>query len=212
MFTGIVQGLAELKEVMDRGDVTSFRLVFPPHALEGVVVGASISLAGCCLTVTSFTDREATFDLVPETLSRTLLGRLPVGGVVNFERSLRFGDEVGGHILSGHVDAVATIKSIETLGESRVVTFSIAPQWTKYLFEKGYVALNGASLTLTRVDKTSGDFCVSLIPETLAKTTFGAAREGDPINVEIDRTTQVIVDTVERITLSKMLPLSQSAG
>jgi riboflavin synthase len=200
MFTGIVQGVAELREVIDRGDVTSFRLKFPEKALDGVVVGASISVAGCCLTVVSFSQDEAIFDLVPETLSRTCLVKLAAGSVVNFERSLRFGDEVGGHILSGHVDVVATIKSIEILGESRVVTFSVAPYWTKYLFEKGYVALNGASLTLTRVDKKSGEFCVSLIPETLAKTTFGAAREGDAINVEIDRTTQVIVETVERIT------------
>jgi len=200
MFTGIVRGVAELKEVIDRGEVSSFRLKFPERTLDGVAVGASISIAGCCLTVVSFSRDEAVFDLVPETLSRTCLGKLVVGSVVNFERSLRFGDEVGGHILSGHVDVVATIKSVESLGESRVVTFSVAPYWTKYLFEKGYVALNGASLTLTRVDKKSGDFCVSLIPETLAKTTLGVAREGDPVNVEIDRTTQVIVETVERIT------------
>lgn len=122
---------------------------------------------GCCLTVTSTAGREATFDLVPETLQRTALGALQAGALVNFERSLKFGDEVGGHILSGHVDVVAEIVVLEVLENSRKVTFRVPSPWSKYLFEKGYVALNGASLTITRVDRAVGDFDVSLIPETL---------------------------------------------
>jgi riboflavin synthase len=199
MFTGIVQGKATLLEIHERGDVVTMRFQFPPNSLDGVAIGASISLAGCCLTVTSAEDMVASFDLVPETLQRTSLGGLKIADLVNFERSLRFGDEVGGHILSGHIDTVATISAVEVLGNSRVLSFQIEPERTKYLFEKGYVALNGASLTLTHVEKKTGLFRVSLIPETLAKTTFGEASVGAQVNVEVDRTTQVIVDTVERL-------------
>jgi riboflavin synthase len=142
---------------------------------------------------------HATFDLVPETISRTAFTGVGIGSKLNYERSLRFGDEVGGHILSGHIDCVAEIVSVQVLDQSRVVTFRCPAAWMRYLFTKGYVALNGASLTLTRVDKQSGEFAVSLIPETLAKTTFGTAKAGDPINVEVDRSTQAIVETVERV-------------
>ena len=199
MFTGIVQGKATVSEILQRGDVVTMTFQFPPNGLDGVAIGASISLAGCCLTVTSTEGDAASFDLVPETLARTSLGALAVGAQINYERSLRFGDEVGGHILSGHVDTVATISHIEVLGNSRVLTFKMEPARMKYLFEKGYIALNGASLTLTYVDKKAGEFRVSFIPETLAKTTFGTSHVGDPVNVEVDRTTQVIVDTVERL-------------
>jgi riboflavin synthase len=127
-----------------------------------------------------------------------------VGAELNFERSLRFGDEVGGHVLSGHVDIVAEIVAVEMLENSRSVTFRVPAEWSKYLFQKGYVALNGASLTITRVDRTTGEFGVSLIPETLAKTTFSRKTVGDRINVEIDRNTQAIVETVERIMAERL--------
>lgn len=203
MFTGIVQGMAKLEAVRPSSDVITFTLSFPETGLEGVQVGASISVDGCCLTVTTAVGAEATFDLVPETLQRTTLGSLQPGAVVNFERSLKFGDEVGGHVLSGHIDVVAEIVALEVLENSRKVTFRVPQQWSKYLFEKGYVALNGASLTITRVDRVTGDFDVSLIPETLAKTTFHGKGIGDRINVEIDRNTQVIVETVERVLAAR---------
>lgn len=199
MFTGIVQGMASLVSVDRSSDVMRISASFPERALEGVQQGASISLDGCCLTVTSFSGLNATFDLVPETLSRSTFGNVGVGSVVNFERSLRFGDEVGGHILSGHVDAVAEVQSVSVLGDSRIVVFRIGREWAKYLFVKGYVAVNGASLTLTHVDSVSGDFSISLIPETLAKTDLGLLKVGTRVNVEVDRTTQAIVDTVERV-------------
>ncbi len=199
MFTGIVQGVAKIKSVQKHNDIVRFGVVFPTGALAGVRQGASISLNGCCLTVTGFTDREATFDLVPETIARTMFNLVGEGDIVNFERSLAFGDEVGGHVLSGHVDVVAELLSVESLDWSRVVTFKVPPAWTKYLFTKGYVAVQGASLTLTSVDKEKGVFTISLIPETLAKTTFGEMCAGAHVNIEVDRTTQVVVDTVERM-------------
>jgi len=199
MFTGIVQAQALVRRIEPKGDIVTLTLKFPTDYLSGIAVGASVSVHGCCLTVTSFTQTEATFDMVPETISRTSFKHLQEGDLVNVERSLKFGDEVGGHILSGHVDVAASITKIEKLQHSRIVTFQLPAEWTKYVFEKGYVALNGASLTITHVDRDSSRFKISLIPETLAKTTFGGAKEGDAVNVEIDRSTQAIVDTVERV-------------
>lgn len=199
MFTGIVQGVATIVAVTKTPDIVRLEVEFPDRALDALQQGASISLDGCCLTVTKFSQTKAAFDLVPETLARTTFGVREIGARVNFERSLKFGDEVGGHILSGHVDVVASICALRTIEQSRVVTFKVEKVWTKYLFVKGYVAISGASLTITGVDKDSGEFTVSLIPETLAKTTLGEARVGDRVNVEIDRSTQAIVDTVERV-------------
>jgi riboflavin synthase len=173
--------------------------MFPAEYLNGITVGASVSVHGCCLTVTSFNATEATFDMVPETIARTSFKNLKEGELVNVERSLKLGDEVGGHILSGHVDVVAIIANIEKFEHSCVVTFQLPAESMKYVFEKGYVALNGASITISHVDRGRARFKVSLIPETLAKTTFGTANTGDAVNVEIDRSTQAIVDTVERV-------------
>lgn len=199
MFTGIVQGVAEITNIHTQGDIVRFDVSFPSGSLAGVQRGASISLNGCCLTVTNFTDRVVSFDLVPETIARTMFRSVTAGTRVNFERSLKFGDEVGGHVLSGHVDVVAELVNLETLDQSKIVTFRVSPEWTKYLFTKGYIAVQGASLTLTGVDKVGGLFTISLIPETLAKTTFGKMCVGALVNIEVDRTTQVVVDTVERM-------------
>jgi riboflavin synthase len=199
MFTGIVQGIASVKTIRQDRDITRLVVVFPVGTLTSVQQGASISINGCCLTVTGFSGDEASFDLVPETIARTMFRTLIEGARVNFERSLKFGDEVGGHVLSGHVDVVAELVKVESLDRSKVVTFRVPPEWTKYLFTKGYIAVQGASLTLTGVDKDKGLFTISLIPETLAKTTFGEMRVGALVNIEVDRTTQVVVDTVERM-------------
>lgn len=199
MFTGIVQALAQVVGIQRKADIVALQLKFPANYLEGIAIGASVSVQGCCLTVTAYKEAEAAFDMVPETISRTSFSNLKEGDVVNVERSLKFGDEVGGHILSGHVDVVASIVAIEKFEHSRVVTFQLPDGWIKYVFEKGYIALNGASLTITDVVRDVSQLKVSLIPETLAKTTFGSAKVGDRVNVEIDRNTQAIVDTVERV-------------
>jgi len=199
MFTGIVQVQGRVAAITTKSDIVTLRMAFPEGFLKEIAIGASVSIHGCCLTVTAIHGNEADFDMVPETLARTSFKALKVGDIVNAERSLRFGDEVGGHILSGHIDTVATIANIEQFEHSRVVTFQLPTEWVKYVFEKGYVAVNGASLTITHVDRVDGTFKISLIPETLAKTTFGNAVVGDAANIEIDRTTQAIVDTVERV-------------
>jgi riboflavin synthase len=131
-----------------------------------------------------------------ESLDRSTLGNLRVGAKVNFERSLKFGQEIGGHLLSGHIDFSAQITKVDTPPNNHQITFAAPADWMRYIFPKGYVALNGASLTVARCDKGAGTFEVCLIPETLRLTTFGSLRAGDRVNVEIDRQTQVIVDTV----------------
>jgi riboflavin synthase len=136
------------------------------------------------------------FDAMQETLCRTTLGVLQVGDGVNAERSARDGAEIGGHPISGHVDDLAEVVSVETPENNHVITFRVQPQWTKYIFPKGYLALNGTSLTVAAVDRDSSTFTVWFIPETLRLTTFGRKVVGDKVNFEIERNTQVIVDTV----------------
>jgi riboflavin synthase len=199
MFTGIVQGMATVQSVVPTAEIVTLTLAFPPGFVNGIAQGASVSINGCCLTVVAIGNDVLSFDMVPETMNRTSFKTLGEGSVVNVERSLKFGDEVGGHLLSGHVDTVGAIVETQKFELSREVTFKIPIPTTKYVFEKGYIAINGASLTVTKVDRASGEFKVSLIPETLAKTTFGTAVPGDLVNIEVDRTTQAIVDTVEMV-------------
>jgi riboflavin synthase len=199
MFTGIVQEKAHVVSIKTTADIVVLRLAFPKGFVAGILQGASVSVQGCCLTVTGIFDDELTFEVVPEPMSRTAFKKLQEGALVNVERSLKFGDEVGGHILSGHVDTVAAITDIQRFEHSRVVTFEVPVASIKYIFEKGYIAINGASLTVTHVHRNTGSFKVSLIPETLAKTTFGDSGVGDLVNIEIDRTIQAIVETVEMV-------------
>lgn len=199
MFTGIVQGGAKIASIEKHGDITRLAVSFPSEALTGVRVGASIAINGCCLTVVSFSKEQVQFDLVPETLGRTTFGGSKVGDAVHFERSLAFGDEVGGHILAGHIDTVAEVLAIQELDGGRNVRFKLPPPFIKYVLPKGYIAVMGASLTVVDVNSSEGSFSVSLIPETLRVTMFDVISVGDIVNIEIDRTTQAIVDTVERV-------------
>lgn len=196
MFTGIIQGIAHIRAVTRRTGLDTLTVAFPPAALTGVARGASIALDGCCLTVTEFDADSAQFDVMHETLRITTLGALDVGSTVNFERAAAQGVEVGGHILSGHVDCAATISAIQTPENNRVLTFTLAPEWFRYVFSKGYIAINGTSLTITNANRDRCSFDVWLIPETLRMTTFGGKKVGDRVNIEIERQTQVIVDTV----------------
>ena len=204
MFTGIVHGVATVVATAPKSGLLTAEIRFPPGSLDRAQVGASISIDGTCLTVTAVTGDTASFDIIAETLHRTNLGSLEPGVRVNFERSLKMGDEFGGHILSGHIDTVATVSAVARPENNFVVTLSVPSGWMKYLFPKGYVALNGASLTLASVDKERGAITVSLIPETLRLTTFEAIRPGEKVNLEIERQTQVLVDTVNEFLTSKL--------
>lgn len=158
--------------------------------------GASVAVNGCCVTVVRSEGQTARFDLVRETIGTTNLGDLRRGSRVNVERSVRVGDEVGGHLLSGHVSATVPVIEDRTEPGYRRLTVQIPEFWMRYLSLKGFVALNGASLTIAELDRQASTISVSLIPETLARTTFGDVRTGDRLNLEVDPQTQAIVDTV----------------
>jgi riboflavin synthase len=199
MFTGIVQGVARVASVSDRSGLRTLRLAFPDGFDAGLQVGASVSCDGVCLTVTARHDGAADFDVMQQTLSLTTLGDLQAGSALNVERAAAQDAEVGGHVLSGHVDAQAKLVALRTPENNRVLRFALPAPWMRYVFAKGYIAVNGASLTVAEAQREadgSGWFEVWLIPETLRMTTFADKRVGDAFNIEIERQTQVIVDTV----------------
>ena len=196
MYTGIVQGQCEVLSVEVVDGVGT--LVVDLGALaEGLELGASVSLNGVCLTVTGAEGGEVAFNVIGETFASSNLGSVAAGDRVNVERSLKFGDELGGHILSGHIADTVTVAEIEADGANRTMWFDVAPPHMRYLLWKGWVALDGASLTVSRVDRGANRIAVSLIPETLARTTLGRVSVGDRVNLEIDAQTQAIVTTVE---------------
>lgn len=204
MYTGIVQGTVRIVDVADKPNLRTFTVELPPELRDGLAIGASVSINGTCITATTIGADHFTFDAIAETLRLTNLGELTVGSRVNIERSAKAGAEVGGHILSGHVYATVPVIAIERAENSVEMRFQGEPGWMKYLFLKGFIALNGCSLTLSEVDREKSRFGVSLIPETLRCTTFGEIGEGARVNVEIDNQTQVIVDTVERVMEEKL--------
>lgn len=207
MFTGIVQELLHVHEIDHGADLS--RLTLKMGALgDGLQLGASVAINGTCLTVTQHDADTTRFDIIKETLSTTNLGRLDVSSKVNVERSFKVGDEVGGHVVSGHVSTTASLEDLHHEGNDRVLTFKVEPHWQNYIFHKGYVALDGASLTVSSVNREASCFSVSLIPETIERTTLGLLSVGGLVNVEIDSQTQAVVDTVERVLSERQDQLS----
>ena len=195
MFTGIIQGVGEIISVGESNTVTSVSINLPD--VEGLQIGASVAINGVCLTVVSINEEQVEFDIINETLNRTNLGDLSAGSLVNIERSLKFGDEIGGHILSGHIMATGIIHSRVESGDQMTVSILASPSTHKYLTEKGYIAIDGISLTVGEVE--NGIFHLHIIPETLRLTTLGSKQIGDVVNLEIDSNTQLIVETIERL-------------
>lgn len=198
MFTGIVQGLRRVNSIADEQGLRRLQIDLGDLA-EGLVTGASVAINGTCLTATSIDHGRVGFDVIQETIARSNLGELAVGAHVNVERSLKFGDEIGGHVLSGHVTDAVKVVQIDSGPSERTLWFVIPRQWMAYLFHKGFVALDGASLTIARVDRQRDWIAVSLIPETIGRTTLGRIAVGESVNLEIDAQTQVIVATIERL-------------
>ncbi len=183
MFTGIVQQLATVREVR-AADPGQRLVVGCAPAMDNVELGESISVNGCCLTVVEIGPDWLAFDAGPETLARTTLGALAAGSRVNLERSLRVGDRLGGHFVTGHVEAVGRLAQRQDDRDWSTLWFSFPPQLGRYLVSKGSVAVDGVSLTLVEVERER--FSVALIPHTLAVTTLGALRSGDTVNLETD--------------------------
>lgn len=210
MFTGIVQGTAEVLAIEEKPNFRTHIVRLPAEMLPGLELGASVSHNGCCLTVTEVQGDRVSFDLVKETLRITNLGDLKVGDIINVERAAKFSDEIGGHLMSGHIMTTAEISKIVTSENNREIWFR--PQdalQMKYILHKGFIGIDGISLTVGEVTKTK--FCVHLIPETLARTTLGTKRIGDRVNIEIDPHTQAIVDTVERVLAQREAALLAAA-
>jgi riboflavin synthase len=210
MFTGIVQAVATVSALVDKPGLRSFTLAFPPGFTRDLQIGASVAVDGVCLTVTERVGEDgANFDVMQQSLALTTLGALEVGSAINVERAARDGAEIGGHPLSGHVDFQATLASVRQPENNHVLRIDVPPPWMRYVFAKGYIAVNGASLTIAEADRQAGWFEVWLIPETLRMTTFGAKHAGDALNIEIERGTQVMVDTVREAVderLGALLP------
>ena len=198
MFTGIVQGLCPVNRVVDEPSIRRLTVDLGELA-EGLQLGASVAVNGTCLTVTRIADSHVSFDVIRESLDQTNLGDLSEGARVNVERSFRVGDEIGGHILSGHVSGKARVTAIDQAENERNVHFGVPDALMKYLHHKGFVALDGASLTIARVDAKASSISVCLIPETIARTTLGKVEIGDWVNLEVDAQTQAVVETVERV-------------
>jgi len=190
MFTGIVQGTGSVQSVQGESIVT---LGIQIPSTDGLEIGGSVSIDGVCLTATSVGD-TVTFDIIPETLQRTTLGTLSQGSSVNVERALKFGDELGGHLLSGHIMGVAEIVSVI----DQDYKIQCPQEMAEYIQEKGYVAVDGISLTVGETDGR-GCFDIHIIPETLRLTTLGSKGPGDRVNIEIDAMTQAVVETTKRL-------------
>lgn len=195
MFTGIVQGLGTLKSIEEGDGITTFCVKCPDT--QDLAIGASVAIDGVCLTATSIKGELVTFDIIPETMERTTLGERVVDDVVNIERSLRYGDEVGGHLLSGHIIGRGLVTYSESVGEGAQLKLKAPPSIQKYIQTKGYIGIDGISLTLGEVNEN--EFDLHIIPETLRLTTLGSKQAGDAVNIEIDSTTIMIVETVERL-------------
>lgn len=196
MYTGIVQGVSNVVALNKADGVWSITLSFTNSLIEQLTLGASVSVDGVCLTVININENDVSFDAMKETLENTTLGSLEVGKYVNIERSAKQGSEIGGHVLSGHIEGMAKIVNIDSSDNNFIVTFSFSEAWNEYIFHKGFIGINGASLTVVRKDNKN-EFCVYFIPETLRATTFSEKKVGDLVNIEIDYQTKVIVDTVK---------------
>ncbi len=208
MFTGIVQGLAQVAGITDRPGLRSIELAFAPGFDAGLEIGASVACDGVCLTVTALpAPGLASFDVMQQSLGLTTLGALAPGSRVNVERAARDGAEIGGHPISGHVDCLGTVLAIHRPENNHVLRIGVPASHMRYVFAKGYIAVNGASLTVAEADRRARWFEVWLIPETLRMTTFGDKREGAALNIEIERNTQVIVDTVRDALDERLGPL-----
>lgn len=196
MFTGIVTDLGEVRRVARNEGLDAKFEVATQYDLSTVDIGASIAHNGVCLTVIEKSAETYVIQASAETLSKTTLDNWQAGTKVNLERACKVGDELGGHIVSGHVDGVARVVSIRPENESLRFTFEAPVELAKFVAPKGSVALDGVSLTVNEVDGRL--FGINVIPHTQAVTTFGTLREGDPVNMEIDMLARYVARLLER--------------
>ena len=200
MFTGIVAASCEVVSTKQGEEVRSIVVDLSGYD-DDLEIGASVAIDGVCMTVVSAIDGHVRFEAIPETLERTTMGLLKQGSRVNIERSLRMGDELGGHILSGHIMSTARILQRTQKGEGIDLLIEHQADTKPYILEKGYVAVDGMSLTVGEVQ--SDGFNLHIIPETLRITTIGAKTEGNLVNIEVDSRTQAVVDTIRSMEVER---------
>ena len=196
MFTGIVQGIRKISLVSDIEGGRKIRIQLDDFS-GNLKNGASVAVNGVCLTAVKISQDWTEFEIIKETLNRSNLSALKSGDSVDIERACSYGDEVGGHHVSGHVDCMGIIKKIYNSPNNRDVAVGCDKQWLAYLIPKGWVTVDGGSLTV--VDVGDNWFSVSLIPETLKQTVLGLKTEGQKVNLEFDHTVKVIVHTIKRM-------------
>lgn len=202
MFTGIVQAKASVISFDGDSKFRTLIVSLPSDYLGHLNIGASIAINGVCLTVTKFEARvndvvgQVQFDVINETLDKTNLKAIKIGHKVNFERSMTFGTELGGHIVSGHIQTTAKLSDIHYEQNNCRMSLRLNEQWMKYILHKGFVSINGCSLTVGETQ--ANGFDLHLIPETLNITNLGKLKVGDEVNIEVDQQTFSTVQTVER--------------
>ena len=201
MFSGIVQTVGKIESIKDKNHIKTIRIETHGNYLEDIAIGQSVSVDGVCLSLVKKNNEYCEFEAVEETINRTTLGSYKQGSKVNLEKSLKFGDTVGGHFVSGHIHTRGRIVEVELVGESKNILVEIEEKWIKYLTEKGYISVNGASITIGKVSKNT--FYVHLIPETLKTTNLDQLIYDNYVNLEFDQTTIAIVDTTERLINQK---------
>jgi riboflavin synthase len=204
MYSGITRGTRRVVEKRSLEGRVDLVVELENDLSAGLELGASVACDGVCLTVARIDGTRALFQAIAETLERTTLGALEVGSLVSVERSYRVGDELGGHELAGHVIGTGRISEVRREGGRHDLRVSVPREWMKYIFPKGFIAVDGSSLTVGDTD-AAGSFSLHLIPETLRLTKFGSKGVGDRVNIELDARTVAIVDTVERVLEQRRL-------
>ena len=197
MFSGIIQTVGKIESIKDKNHIKTIRIETHGDYLEDIAIGQSVSVDGVCLSLVKKNKEYCEFEAVEETINRNTLGSYKQGTKVNLEKSLKFGDTVGGHFVSGHIHTRGRIVEVELVGESKNILVEIEEKWIKYLTEKGYISVNGASITIGKVSKNT--FYIHLIPETLKTTNLDELIYDNYVNLEFDQTTIAIVDTTERL-------------
>ena len=195
MFSGIVQGAGRVQKITSKKNYISIEISAPKNFNKKLKKGASISVNGVCLTSLDSGQKKLKFDVINETLSKTNIGKLKKGSLVNLERSITASTEIGGHLMSGHIHFSGRVEKILTKNTNKDLQIKFPRKYKEYIFEKGYIGLNGCSLTLGKVNKDS--FYVHLIPETLEVTNLDGLKKGSLVNIEIDQNTIAIVETVK---------------
>jgi riboflavin synthase len=198
VYSGITRGLFPVVAVERRSGVLRFTVELDAGLVQGVELGASIAIDGVCLSVVAHAGLQVSFEAIAETQALTTLGALAPGRRVSVERSVKVGDELGGHDVFGHVIGTGEVLARQLVGEQLDLTIGVPHAWMKYILPKGFVALDGSSLTVSS-QRGESSFSVHLIPETQRLTNFPQRTPGDRVNVELDARTVAIVDTVERV-------------